>query len=63
MNPMKEKEGDTEEILPAPIPVVQTPGPPIDDPCAGLPTTPGEYVKIGTRNADGTCSIGSWAPK
>ena len=52
---------DTDEILPEPA--IQTPGPPIDDGCHGLPTTAGDYVRNGTRNADGSCTVGAWVPK
>lgn len=61
MNPMK--EDDTQEILSEGQPTVQTPGPPIDDGCQGLPTAAGEYTKTGTRNADGSCTISTWTPK
>lgn len=60
---MNVKDDDTQEILPNPVAVIQTPGPPIDDPCQGLPATAGDYVKNGTRNADGTCNVGGWVPK
>lgn len=57
------KDDDTKEILPNPIPLEVVVGPPIDDPCQGLPAAAGEYIRPGTRNADGTCSFGSWVPK
>jgi hypothetical protein len=59
----EKKDDDTAEILPdVPPERVSEIGPPIDDPCAGLPMLPGNYSKPGTRHADGSCTIGNWGP-